>query len=78
MHGTEHLGLRLGVEPVRQPGKPLMQPGPEGDAICHRRWDRDCAEAGDVLVPDLAVAAAGLDYAQLQPALALTESDEHA
>jgi hypothetical protein len=59
LYGT----LAFGVEQLQSPAlaSRSCSRGPEGNATCLRRWDRDCAEAGDVLVPDLAVAAAGLD-----------------
>jgi hypothetical protein len=46
---------------------------PAGDR--QRRGDR--AEAGDVLVSDLAAFPAGLDEALLQPARRLSEANEH-
>jgi hypothetical protein len=77
MHGAQNLRVRLRIDPVREPGEPLVQCGPECNAVSRRRRGRDGAQAGDMLVADLAIMASGLDEAGLQSARGLTEADEH-
>jgi hypothetical protein len=77
MHGAEDLGLDRGVEAVRKAAQPLIQALPELHPAGDRQRSRDRAEAGDVLMADLAVFPAGLNQAELQPARRLTEADEH-
>ena len=62
---AEELALCLGIDAVRELGKALMQPLPEGDAGLDRWRHLDRAEAGDVLVTNPTVAAAGLNEAHL-------------
>jgi hypothetical protein len=54
-----------------------MQPLPEREPVLHRGQHIDRANAGYMLVPDLAVDAAGLDEANLQAAIVLAKTDKH-
>ena len=75
---TEDLRLRRGfAEPVRELGEALMQVLPERHAVLDGWGHVDRAEAGEVLVPDPAVDAAGLDEAHPEAVLGLAEADEH-
>jgi hypothetical protein len=77
MHRTYDVALRFGVDPVRKLGQLFINPPPEGEAVSNRgRW-RNRAEAGDVLVTDLAVDATGLYQAALQPGGYLAKAHEH-
>ena len=64
---AKDLRLRRRIDAVRELGKPLVQPLPERDPLLDRWRPFDRAETGDMLMPDLAVYAAGLDEAYLQP-----------
>ena len=56
---AQHLGLGVGGDAVCELAEALMQPGPERQPIGDGCRDGDGAEAGDVLVLDLAGGAAG-------------------
>ena len=64
-----------GINPVAERLEPLMQLGPERDAVGDGRGDGHRPQPGDVLVHDPAVGAAGCDEAGLQPAIGL--ADKH-
>jgi len=67
MHCAYDLALRFSVDPGREFGQRLIDAPPKGDAIGNRWRCGNRAEAGDDLVADLAIDAAGLDQAALQP-----------
>jgi len=77
MHRAYDLALRFGVDPVRRLGQRFINAPPEGDAVCKLGRCGNRAEAGDVLVADLTVDAAGLDQAALQPSGCLAKAHEH-
>jgi hypothetical protein len=49
-----------GIDPVAQGIEPLVQLGPEREAIGGRQGDGHRSKAGDVLMPHLAILAMGL------------------
>ena len=77
MHRTYDLALRFGVDPVRKLGQLFINPPPEGEAVSNRGRCRNQAEAGDVLVTDLAVDATGLYQAALQSGGCLAKAHKH-
>jgi hypothetical protein len=77
MHRAYNLALRFGVDPVREFAQRLIDTSPKGDAIGNRRRRGNRAEAGNDLVADLAIDAAGLDQAALQPDGSLAKASDH-
>ena len=65
MDRGEDRAALCGIDPVAERIEPLVQLGPERDAIGAARGEGDRSEAGDVLMADLAALAAGLDQAGL-------------
>jgi hypothetical protein len=61
MDGAEDFRLRLNVNPVGQPGRALVRSAPEGDAMSDRKRQRYRPKARNVLMPNFAANAAGLD-----------------
>jgi pimeloyl-ACP methyl ester carboxylesterase len=60
----------------RKLGQRFINPPPEGDAVGNRGRYGNRAEAGDVLVEDLTVDAAGLDQAALLPSGCLAKAHD--
>src|SRR5262249_34114581 len=69
--------LRRHVDAVRQLGETFVHAPPEPDPISEGRQHHNGPETHDIQMPDLAVYAAGRDYAYVHAVAGLNEADEH-
>jgi hypothetical protein len=69
-------GVTFAVDPVREFGQRPIDAPPKGDAIGNRRRCGNRAEAGDDLVADFAIDAAG-HQAALHPSSSLAKAGDH-
>jgi hypothetical protein len=71
---AQHLAVGIAADAVRELGEPLAELRPEFETGTGRQRKGDAAEAGDVLMPNLAIDAAGLDDTELQPPADVAET----